>query len=1119
MFRFFCSKNALQRIGIFSLLAFGISSHGVAQKLSDYLPTVDAKVPSVSGIMKNINIPVSKYNGTPNINIPIYTINLKGYQYPISLSYNASGIKLDEESGLVGLGWNINLTGQIIHEVRNVDDIGYFSSGTYFSSNTPEFINKIPYPNYQMYYKIKYFELCSKPSEDVDFINPAPGFYNPIVYHIGRSCREDEIDYSNYLSHESTQNGFPEHEPDLYYLNVPGGYSSTFMLKKDGSLLEKKNTDSKISLTRGTDGPKRFTYWNVTDRDGTKYLFDKEETVGQGNSPQYINDWQLSEISTVNNEKIKFSYSKRFNVAIRNITGANEYTEMLRPGFPGPNRQDLLDLRSISQQRLDQITFPGGKIEITYSDRVDAEFDQRIDGLKIFAVEGSNYKLINTVQFQYDYFQRNFNSLGFGGFPQEREIKDDWVNKRLKLVSLVSNGLKHSFEYNENQLPQKNLFSKDHWGYFNGKNNSTLIGREKYRLVQFGAFVDFDIEGADREADSLYNQCFILKKVVYPTGGSSEYEYETNDYDASASRQFDFSNTAPGVADNAIDKTRLGGGLRIKRITFKKDATDTSPLKTSYQYNYYEWLTDPKTQQRVLVKSSYGILPTRPSYCTFQYQPTEKLSFLSGRFATTVSDMNSSSHGVGYSKVVELNEGSDGQILKTEDFFYNKPDIAYDYTYRRIPGLKNGYNSFNGLPLKTIRYKTNTDKTFEKLSVQETNYHFTRRNEAWAIKYQSGGSNMGHIEWGEISNFFYPALFNDDYNVTKTIDSLYDSKTNQYIVKTVNHFYSPESYTFLDSTVTKNSKGDLQKNEFKYPKSFVQNSLYNSMVQNNMVSPVIQESRFVKGNLVEQTKNEYGTFSGKIYPASKWHGFGNNNLMKEVSFDSYDTVGNVVQASVKDKPSAYRWGNNGQQMIASASNATTNDIYGQNFEDDDIDFIGALQKSTSKVHTGKFSGLISNPGANIVSSGGNLTVTKEPGTLKSFTYSGWIYSDGPASEISLLMFNPRETNEYSFIDKIVCNQTGKWIYISKTFTLPETVLGARLRLSNNGGGNVWFDDLRIYPSDAQMTTYTYAPLVGMTSQIDPKGKTIYYEYDEFQRLKYVRDGDGNILQSNEYHYK
>jgi YD repeat-containing protein len=55
--------------------------------------------------------------------------------------------------------------------------------------------------------------------------------------------------------------------------------------------------------------------------------------------------------------------------------------------------------------------------------------------------------------------------------------------------------------------------------------------------------------------------------------------------------------------------------------------------------------------------------------------------------------------------------------------------------------------------------------------------------------------------------------------------------------------------------------------------------------------------------------------------------------------------------------------------------------------------------------------------------------------------------------------------------------------------------------------------------NAFITSYTYKPLVGMTSQTDAKGMTTYYEYDAFQRLKAVKDQNGNILKQTDYHYK
>ncbi|WP_459211243.1 RHS repeat domain-containing protein [Aquimarina rhabdastrellae] len=58
-----------------------------------------------------------------------------------------------------------------------------------------------------------------------------------------------------------------------------------------------------------------------------------------------------------------------------------------------------------------------------------------------------------------------------------------------------------------------------------------------------------------------------------------------------------------------------------------------------------------------------------------------------------------------------------------------------------------------------------------------------------------------------------------------------------------------------------------------------------------------------------------------------------------------------------------------------------------------------------------------------------------------------------------------------------------------------------------------------YFADSQISSYTYAMSVGITSETDPRGYTTYYEYDAYQRLIMVKDAQGNILSENQYHYK
>jgi len=63
------------------------------------------------------------------------------------------------------------------------------------------------------------------------------------------------------------------------------------------------------------------------------------------------------------------------------------------------------------------------------------------------------------------------------------------------------------------------------------------------------------------------------------------------------------------------------------------------------------------------------------------------------------------------------------------------------------------------------------------------------------------------------------------------------------------------------------------------------------------------------------------------------------------------------------------------------------------------------------------------------------------------------------------------------------------------------------------------NNLRTQFPNSMVTTYTYNPLVGITSMTDPKGYTVYYTYDANNRLAYIKDQDGNLLNQYEYNYK
>jgi hypothetical protein len=68
------------------------------------------------------------------------------------------------------------------------------------------------------------------------------------------------------------------------------------------------------------------------------------------------------------------------------------------------------------------------------------------------------------------------------------------------------------------------------------------------------------------------------------------------------------------------------------------------------------------------------------------------------------------------------------------------------------------------------------------------------------------------------------------------------------------------------------------------------------------------------------------------------------------------------------------------------------------------------------------------------------------------------------------------------------------------------------------GGSGYIDEVRLYPSTAQMSTYTYIPLVGMASKCGVKNDITYYSYDNIGRLTQVQDQNHSILKDYQYNY-
>jgi hypothetical protein len=94
---------------------------------------------------------------------------------------------------------------------------------------------------------------------------------------------------------------------------------------------------------------------------------------------------------------------------------------------------------------------------------------------------------------------------------------------------------------------------------------------------------------------------------------------------------------------------------------------------------------------------------------------------------------------------------------------------------------------------------------------------------------------------------------------------------------------------------------------------------------------------------------------------------------------------------------------------------------------------------------------------------------------------------------------------------IELNVINGWHYYERVISPSNTSNMTISLVAGTGVTNRKIDDVRLHPVEARMVTYTYDPLVGLTSKTDANSQTEYYEYDSFGRQEFVKDEKGNII--------
>jgi hypothetical protein len=211
-----------------------------------------------------------------------------------------------------------------------------------------------------------------------------------------------------------------------------------------------------------------------------------------------------------------------------------------------------------------------------------------------------------------------------------------------------------------------------------------------------------------------------------------------------------------------------------------------------------------------------------------------------------------------------------------------------------------------------------------------------------------------------------------------------------------------------------------------------------------------------------------------------------------LQFNNYDNLGNLLgQQKINDAKSSYIYDYTNNYPIAACINAGNADIAATSFEAD-----GKGNWTFSGTTTG-----------NPVPPTGNLSY--------NLTVSTPISKTGlTATTVYVISYWTRNAVAFTITGNLgVIPLPGKtingWNYFEHRVSNITSV-------SLSGTGLI--DELRLYPLDAQMVTYTYAPLIGISSECDAKNDIKYYEYDGLQRLILIRDQYKNIFKKFAYNY-
>ncbi|MFN0013163.1 MAG: hypothetical protein ACKVU2_01330, partial [Saprospiraceae bacterium] len=468
-------------------------------------PTQDILPPSpnAAAFTKYVDFPVNTSTGTPSVSVPLGMLEGRGISVPISLDYHAGGVRVDEVSSIVGLGWSLNAGGVVTRSVVGLpdeDDDGFMFKG-----------NSVPQPP----------------------IDDAP----------------------KYAAMQNFASGAYDGQPDMFQFNF-AGYSGKFIFDDAATVRLIPRQDLKVTYTTCSSCPGQLPAGTIisitiTAPDGLQYLFGTSSAVEYSTTSGYqvggttscavktfdfpaATAWHLKSITNPRTGDVA-----TFNYATNRIYYDVSYNESFaypapgnlsgQPACPsGVSVSKCVSTKTDYGVYLTSIVSSQGRADFlsnaTRSDVTVQAGQYRINEVKFYGFENA---LLKSYQLTQTFIQSTGSTPSTAPTSTYRMYLDE-VKEYSSSATLINT---QYFEYyNRQSLPPRMSHKQDTWGFFNNKNNgqSTPLPGNSPTTLQYLLTYHPSFSPADRKPDPNYAYYGTLKKTTYPTGGTAEYEFEGN---------------------------------------------------------------------------------------------------------------------------------------------------------------------------------------------------------------------------------------------------------------------------------------------------------------------------------------------------------------------------------------------------------------------------------------------------------------------------------------------------------------------------------------------------------------------------------------------------------------